>query len=285
MLSESRTALAVERAAAERLAGLRGRDALRDDHPSYAKTIEGNLIDGVSRDDFSDDLVDSGAGALRAIGGTPEEMCAAHSSLALAVNTFAPFRRDPSRLAMPGMGRFACARFSKKLRTGMGEEAHPLAFYAIGPEDVAAVEVVFGETLRPKRASFSESMTGPVEELAEGPWLSMYSSLVRSPGRFRLLDAATLVRQYLGLKRSLRDEPAEKTLLYLFWEPRNWRRIEEYSQHRFETVSFSIGVAGGDIRFEAMSFDELWSCWEREPTWPGAASHTASLRARYDFDI
>ncbi|MBN2565789.1 MAG: hypothetical protein JXB46_08765 [Candidatus Eisenbacteria bacterium] len=285
MLSESRTALAVERAAAEQLARLAGGSVLRDDHPSYTKTIEDNLIDGVRREDFSDDLMDSDAGALRSIGGTPEEMCAVHSSLALAVNTFAPFRRSPSDLLIPGMGRFACSRFSKKLRTGIGEEAHPLAFYAIGPNDIAAVEVVFGESLRPKRASFSESMAGAVEELAEGPWLAMHDSLVKSPGRFRLLDAATLVRQYLGLKRSLRDEPARKTLLYLFWEPRNWRRVEEYSQHRFETVSFCIGVAGGDIRFEAMSFDELWSHWERESTWPEARSHAASLRARYDFEI
>lgn len=285
MLSESRTALAVERAAAERLARLKGSDVLRDDHPAYVKAIEHNLIDGVTRDDFSDDLAGMGGGPLRAIGGTPDEVCAAHSSLALCVNTFAPFRRTPSHLSLLGRDGFDCTRFCKRLRTGMGEDAHPLSFFAMRADEIVAVEASFEETLKPKRASFTESMAGAVEELAEGPWLSMYRSLSRAPGRFRLLDAATLVRQYFGLKRSLRDEPSKKALLYLFWEPRNWNRIEEFSQHRFEVVSFAIGVAGGDVGFEAMSFEELWSYWERESAWPGARAHVSALRARYDFEI
>ena len=201
------------------------------------------------------------------------------------MNTFAPCRREPERLTIAGRSGFTFASFEKKLRTGLGGTPPNLDFYAIGPEAVVAVESKFTEVLSRKAANFSESYEKAVAGLADTRWVEMYRSLCAEPGRFNYLDAAQLVKHYLGIRHSLAEEQAPKALVYLFWEPRNWTGVKSYSQHRAEVLEFSMAVAGGEVEFTAMSYHELWDSWQELGAWKGDEARLEYLRERYTFDL
>jgi hypothetical protein len=116
-------------------------------------------------------------------------------------------------------------------------------------------------------------------------WSEMFHSLCAEPHRFHYVDAAQLLKHYLGIRHSLADEDVPKALVYLFWEPRNWPQVPAYSQHRSEVLEFSMAVAGGAVEFTAMSYAELWDAWEAEGMWAGSENRLEYLRKRYAFDV
>lgn len=269
---------------ASRLAAMRGRDVLREDRPEFVRTLEANLGPCVVRDDFASDFAGEESGRIASSGGV-HELCAVHSSAALAVNTFGPFRRSPQCLRLAGRSMFTAACFGKRLRTGLGGAPPFIDFYAYGAQGIVAVEGRFTETVSRKRAGFSSSYARLVSELADTRWTEVYDLLCREPARYAHLDAARLVRHYLGIRHSLRDEPQPKALLYVFWEPENWPEVREFALHRREVLRFSMSVTGGDVEFSAMSYSELWNAWESEGVWDGREKQLAYLRERYDFPI
>jgi hypothetical protein len=96
---------AAERAAAVRLANLNP-SAFRAQPGNYTATPRENLIATVREDDFWDDLSLGSGSELYDRNGVPAKFCAAHSSSALAVNCFGPFKRFPERLRMSEIGHF-----------------------------------------------------------------------------------------------------------------------------------------------------------------------------------
>jgi hypothetical protein len=285
MAQEPRLTLSIAHAAASRLASGRPEAKFRDGYPAYVRDIDDNLIPGVTRSDFADDLLGGDGIEFAEIGGQPPRFSAAHSSAAIAVNTFAPFRRSPESLSFAGHSGFTLARFGKRLNTGLTGSPPSLAFYAAGPSGIVAVEGVFTEPLVQKFASFTLDYDRAMADIDDPPWNAMYSSLQREPKRFRKLDAAQLVMHYLGLHYSLQDEPAPKTLVYLYWEPTNAEDVEEFRDHRYEVLTFSVAVSGSAVPFVSMSYPELWERWEDEASWSGAAEHVARLRERYLFAL
>jgi hypothetical protein len=270
---------------AARVADIAGRDAMRVEYPSYVRALRYNLAPGIEAGDFHGDFEGADGGELVSSGGRPEKLCAVHSSAALVVNTFAPYRRAPESLSLVGRTGFAFACFEKKLRTGLGGTPPNLDFYAIGDEAVVAVESKFTEVLSKKTANFSESYSRAIAELADARWSDMFHSLCAERLRFRYVDAAQLVKHYLGIRHSLADEEVPKALVYLFWEPTNWPEVPAYSQHRGEVLEFSMAVAGGAVEFTAMSYAELWNAWEADGVWSGAEERLEYLRKRYLFAV
>jgi hypothetical protein len=258
---------------------------MRAEYPSYVRELTDNLAPGIEVGDFRADFEGADGGELVSSGGRPEKLCAVHSSAALAVNTFAPYRRAPESLSLVGRSGFTYACFEKKLRTGLGGTPPNLDFYAIGDEAVVAVESKFTEVLSKKAANFSESYSRAISELADDRWAEMFHSLCAEPLRFHYIDAAQLVKHYLGIRHSLADEDVPKALVYLFWEPSNWPEVEAYSRHRSEVLEFSMAVAGGAVEFTAMSYSELWGAWEADGRWAGVEQRLEYLRERYVFDV
>ena len=103
----------VEQEAARRLAGLKGDDIFRAAPAGYTKQPESNLIAGVTRDNFWADLSSGDGGELMDSPKGPAKFCAAHSSSALAVNSFGPFRRHPNRITLQGHSSFTEAQFER----------------------------------------------------------------------------------------------------------------------------------------------------------------------------
>jgi hypothetical protein len=254
-------------------------------HPHYVTDVAMNLGPGI---DFETVRGDFRSGSGGEIGGGlegPDKLCAVHSSAALVLNTFGPFRSSPQVLQLLGYSGFRCVSFEEQLPTALKGVPPTLGFCAYGSEAIVAVEGKFTEVLATRSASFSDSYLQTVSDLADSRWTGMYRSLCANPRRFRFLDAAQLVKHYLGIRRSLADEPEPKWLLYVFWEPSNWAHLAEFAQHRYEVLAFSVAVSRGDVEFSAMSYPELWDAMEDWSDWPAKREQLSYLRERYVFEL
>ena len=265
-----------------RLRRLRPEARFNDSHPDRLRDARDNLAPGVDYELLRGDLL-GGAGAPVHGRTALDELCDIDSSVALAANIFGPFRSAPEHLSVPGLPGFDVLRLGKRLRTGLGGQPARLGTLALGAEAILGASCVLTEPLSVKTANLAASCTRAVADMASPEWSALYDSLCANPARFRSLDAAALVRQYLGLRSALADEPQPKTLLYVFWEPLDWPDIPTALEHRREILEFSLAVAGSDIAFVSMSCCELWDAMEEGPEWAGRSEWLAYLRARYLF--
>jgi len=266
-----------------RLRRLRPEVRFDDSHPHRVRDARDNLAPGVDYEQLRGDLLDGAAesGHGRTVF---DELCDIDSSATLAANIFGPFRSAPELLSLPGLPSFNVLRLGKRLRTGLGGPPAYLRMLALGGDGILGGSCVLTEPLSMRTANLADSCAPAVAEMASPEWSSLYDSLCANPARFRSLDATALVRQYLGLRSALADEPQSKTLLYVFWEPLDWPDIPAAVEHRREIVEFSLAVAGSDIAFVSMSCSELWDAMEEGPEWAGRAEWLAYLRGRYLFE-
>jgi hypothetical protein len=287
MTTEPRTR--AEQAATRRLANLNGGARFLSTHDGYLENWHDNLIEGVTPLDFEADLLQASGNELTDQPGMPAKFRAAFSSSALAVNSFGPFRRHPDQLLIDGISGFTETRFEYPCPNGlMGTNPH-FDFWGISPQTVLAVESKFLETLSPHRAEFSPQYLRPflgaetAAAIVEKPWSAMFSALRDDPGIYTHLDAAQLVKHYLGLMHSFPER--QRVIAYVFWEPTNASGSYEFVAHRKEVADFSSRVSRCDTRFVAMSYRDLRSEWQDNSIWPGMPEHLARLRARYSFAI
>lgn len=273
-----------EARAAERLAVIRGDAIFRTSHPHYTREPGHNLVPGVDIEDFREDLSRAAGGELTDTPETPAKFCAAFSSSALAVNAFGPFRKNPARLHLAGHACFRDACFEKTLPTGLAGTPPHLDFYARSDSAIVCVESKFLEPLWPKTAKFAASYEEAMRELAEPQWALLYEELKRRPQKFRHLDAAQLVKHYLGMRNTLYDFAGTLVLVYVFWTPKNAEEISQYRLHQDEVAAFENDVMGGDVRFVAMSYDQLWNEWRKIRS-DEICTHVSNLLSRYAFSV
>jgi hypothetical protein len=291
-----------KRAAADQLKGLKPAGVFRSDRPLYVREPADNLIPGVALVDFKADLDAADGNELRDGKTRPAKFCASYSSSALAVNTFAPFKAHPDALTLAGITGFITApTFEGKCPNGLfeanGEPSRSpnLDVLAFAGHTVVAVESKFLEPLSKKKQELSPKYLAPflgtdgADPVAEPEWSEMYTRVARMavyPKEdlpYTHLDAAQLVKHYLGLKVSYPQQ--KRVLVYLYWEPVNAGGIDAYKRHRLEVEDFARRVQGCDTTFISMSYPDLWHEWETTSTWPGMPEHLARLRARYRFAI
>lgn len=283
-MSETPIRKRAESAVAQRLVALKSEKIFRSKWPSHTKLPEDNLVTGVTRRDFWDDLEKADGNEL-SDSPPPAKFCAAHSSSALAVNNFGPFRHSSGNLVLAGHGDFSNAKFERKCPTPLRGTPPNLDFLVDGPEFIVAVESKFLEPLLPTKAKFANSYGTVIGSLDDPVWQTMYKSLIDEPTKFVHLDAAQLVKHYLGIRHTFRNYPQAKVLMYLFWEPTNVVDIPEFVNHRHEVDLFSKEVEESKIRFVAISYQGLWQYWSKESAWGGMAAHIQALRQRYELVI
>jgi hypothetical protein len=156
-------------------------------------------------------------------------------------------------------------------------------------ERVAAVESKLTEHLTGGQlAAFKESYERVVGN-AHPTWQAMYGRLKSTPDLFNYLDAAQLVRHYLGVKTQTAPAGVHSgkraVLVYLYWEPENASELQACRTHTDEVRSFTSQVADPDLPFTALSYPELWDSWKqhRSPSW--LTSHLRLLKSRYGVQI
>ncbi len=245
------------------------------DAKGYVAEIGDNLMPGVSLADFERDLLQGDGSELRL------KFRAVHSSSALAVNCFAPFRSTPHALSFPGGSGFTAFSFERKCPHGIGRQPPNLDLVAEGPEGIVAVESKCLEPLSPHVANFAPVyFTHITDERRKTSWFAEMQRLAREPRTYRWLDAAQLVKHALGVSYMFPSQSA--VLLYIYWEPSDKDAFSVFAEHRAEIGRFAASIqGGGGPEFVAMSYPELWKLWETpgSPDW--LRSHLARLRARY----
>ncbi len=254
-----------------------------DKYPQYVREIEENLVPGVARAMFEPELSGGAGKELEWVDHEPPKFCAAFSSSALVVNTFARFKTDPPALSIGEHKEFSSIEFEKACPTGLQGTPPHLDLLALSGGAVLGVESKCTESLTRKEAKFAHSYETLVEEISDEHWKSVYRELKADPRAFQHLDAAQLVKHYLGLRKSYPQQRI--TLMYLFWEPLNASSYDVFRSHRKEIAQFSSAISGSSVAFQAQSYPELWRDWDRrsEPEWLG--EHVANLRGRYCFEV
>lgn len=208
-----------------------------------------------------------------------EKMRAAHSSSALVVNAFCPWLQDTESLAIGCNAGFTSIEFEKRCPTGLKGYPPHLDVFAQASGAVLGIESKCTEYLIPHVLDVGPSYNGL---LAGSPQLD---AAVRSARTYPYvhLNVSQLVKHSLGLSHSYPSE--HKTLVYLFWEPRNWTDFAEFSAHRAEVRRYSAAVSGGSVRFIAMTYRQLWDMWALQPGPTWLADHVDALVKRYDVSI
>ena len=209
----------------------------------------------------------------------PPRSQAAHSSSALAANVFGPWLGTGEPVPFHGESFAGTARLEVACPTGLRGMPPTLDLLVDGPR-VLAVESKCTETFDHHVARFAPAYDQAVAELADETWRAEYGRLVEDPRRFRFLDAAQLVKHYLGLRRCFDGRPV--TLAYLYWQPIDAIDVAACGVHAAEVAELTRRVADPRVRLVAMPYGTLWDEWDqdRHPAW--LRSHVAALRERYD---
>ena len=207
---------------------------------------------------------------------------AVHSSAALVANHFAHFKQESSQLVMLGQSGFNSVALEKKLPTGLRGIPPNLDVFLENPDTCIAIESKLLETLSPKRPHFSPSYSKDLLPYCEPQWWNLIKSAGGASEGY--LDAAQLVKHYLGLIYHVEKNTIDKKamLLYLYWKPENAEEIREYQKHDQEVEEFRKKVAGTSVDFVSMSYSELWEVWSKEPS---LAEHAKKLIERYSLEI
>lgn len=245
------------------------------DARGYVNTPQENLLPGVDMTQFENDLKEGDGDELRM------KFCAAHSSAALAVNTFAPFKTNPVGLHLLGNSGAMELRFEKQLTVVPGRRPANLDVWIRGEHGIVAIESKLLEYFDLKMAKFAPAYA-ELESLAEENWWSVYQQSIKDPRQH--LDRAQLIKHYLGLRRFQHagTELGPITLLYIFWEPTNWQDVEICKEHRAEVKAFATQVCGSTVAFRWMTYPQLWNDWLAIPS---LAEHASNLKNRYEVRL
>jgi hypothetical protein len=244
------------------------------DADGYFPRVEDNLLPGVELRQFEVDMREGAGHELR------KKLRAIHSSSALVVNTFAPFRDRLGDLAILGQSGYRELCFEKPLPTGLPGTPPHVDVWLRRERGVVAVESKLLEYFQPREAKYKESYTRTALPWAEDCWRGVLEES-KASGKHHL-DVAQLVKHYLGLSRCKREEGLSfVTLLYLFWEPSGAPEIAVCRQHRVEVEELAKRVAGSAISFKWMSYPQLWADWQEIPS---MAKHVVNLKARYGVE-
>lgn len=248
---------------------------LQLDRNGYVSEAALNLITGI---EFADVEPDLRQGDGNELGG---KFRAAHSSSALAVNTFAPFKKRPVDLWLPWGRGFTSVHFERKCPHGVpGRYSPNLDVVAESVGGVIAIESKCLEFLKSEPAEFAPAYNAAItDERRQTAWFEEMERLIRKPRLYHWLDAAQLVKHAFGIMYTFPGPP--RTLVYLFWEPSNSNAYPIFAEHRAEIGRFAASVAGGAVNFASISYPELWKYWEKTSTSDWLLAHVARLRGRY----
>jgi hypothetical protein len=233
--------------------------------------------------DVALDDLDIGMGGERAwIGLRRPKLHSAYSSCGLVLNTFAPWRIEPSSLTILGRTGWEGLQFERQLPIFRGGRAPNLDAVATAPGYVLAIESKLTEHLsRRSRPQFSDAYDR-LEAATDPSWWAMYRDVKRGARQFSYLDTAQLTKHYFGLKKHCEKHHIDHAaLLYLYWEPENGDQYKKICDHAAEVADFRESVTDPVVQFEAMTYSDLWASWDglTEPSW--LHPHLVELRRRY----
>jgi hypothetical protein len=214
----------------------------------------------------------------------PARLRSPDSAAALAVNSFLPWQSATAQLPLAGWIGFDAVQFDVRCPTGLRGTPPHLDLLALRVEIAVAVTVRCIEYLSRRKTSVAPSYDRLLAATPGlDPWRRQLERLRAEPRRYRHLDLGALIKFAVALGRTFPERLT--ALLYLYWEPLDADRFEEFGRHREELADLQEAVQGGGATFSAISFDTMWQDWTERaaPAW--LADHVDRLRARYSVAI
>ena len=258
------------------------------DDLGYA-TFEDSLVDGIDPNRVRQVFATADS---KGPGSRQPRLYSAQSPVMILINSMAPWLEELDRLVVRGDRGYRDLRFEIRMPAVEGEGGLWMPGLAISPRRIIGIESETTDYLSGHRVSFGEQTHAFWEGREDNGWRREMLALDRGEHGYSHLDAARLVKQYMGLRLMLDALTADgtpaipATLLYLYWEPLNAARYGEFDEHHKELEHFQAAVAGSDIDFVPMSYLDLWASWSRDdnaPKW--LAMHIARLHQRYSFRV
>ncbi len=255
------------------------------DSKGYVKCFRHNLLPLVEPTDFELDLIEGNGNELQS------KFCAAHSSSALAVNCFAPFRRRMEDFKLPNDDTsYKELRFEAKCPIGIrGIPPHLDVLVSDENNNVVGIESKLTEYLGKKcSAEFRPAYDNIDDERRNQGYFEEMLHLKKYPNSYTMLNAAQLIKHAFGLYNTYHNDGKSLTLFYLYWESSNADDITELETHRKEIADFKQrieAVKGTTPQFIAMSYKELWDSWCNPHTPEWLNKHLDQLTSRYLIEI
>jgi GIY-YIG catalytic domain-containing protein/restriction endonuclease-like protein len=250
------------------------------DRRGYVTEVADNLLPDITRDDIEAEFT-AGAGSE-----LESKMLAPWSSSALAVNSFARWRRCSHPLKLAGLSGFSAPfAFEKQCAHGVrGERPHLDVLLPCSDGSVVGVESKCIEYTRAHRRPIVSDAYLALRRRSDPRASSRWFSGLQHVETFTHLDAYQLVKHYLGLAYSYPD--VARTLVYIYWEPQD-NNEPLFRDHRAEVDRFAELVGGDEkCRFLALSYADHWRELDGLPDPPvWLHEHLRLLRLRYDVAI
>jgi hypothetical protein len=252
--------------------------ALRHDRPAEPLQADGRirrvsdlLIDGVEQDRLPDAL---DRARLR----QPQ------SATALAINSFLRWQTAPEQLSLDRWTGFDAIQLVVRCPTGLRGTPPHLDVLALRDNAAVAVTVRCTEYLSRRRSPVAASYDRLLAATPGlDPWLRQLGQLRAAPDERQHIDLGALVKHALALGRTFPDRPT--SLLYLYWEPLDAVRFDEFATHRRELAELSEAVGDARVGFASRSINSLWRDWDAQASPPWVRRHVARLRARYGVTL
>ncbi len=207
-----------------------------------------------------------------------------HSAAALAINTFLPWHKAPDKLPIAGWRGFEEIQFEVRCPTGLRGTPPHLDLLALRDGTAVAVTVRCIEYLSRRKSTVASSYDRLLAATPGlQPWLDQLEHIRAARAEFRHVDFGALVKYALALGRTFPDRST--ILLYLYWEPLDADRFEDFRRHRAELAQLTAALQDARVTLVAETFRALWQNWAeyQEPAW--LAAHVESLRSRYDVSV
>ena len=245
-----------------------------------------NLVEGVRFEEVEGDILQGDGSELRGDGrGRPPKFLAAHSSTALAVNVFGPYKKAPSTVRMPWGGPFTSLDFERKCPHGVGKGKPPnLDVLLEGSGGGAAIESKRREPIGDHKAEFKPVYDADLKGARrETPWFRELKRLTANASAYNRLNAAQLVKHALGLAFSFPDRST--TLAYLFWEPSNAEEHPLFSEHNPSWTASPLRSPAAARHSYGCRIRNSGTGGTGPQGAPELRAHVSHLRKRYDFAV
>jgi len=276
------------------------------DEKGYLKSDDpqDNLIEPFSNwEQIANELNEGACDELKSHGGKPNFL-AVHSSSALCVNTFAPFKEHCKKLdgvlTYPDMEEppgFDKAKFGKQLPTGLDETPPPLDFYLGNKTVTMGIVSKFTEYFDKKAPNHpTESEQNNLEPYRDRKKLyylpkEFQENIIEhyfhddSPQH---LDVAQLIKHAIGLLKHRRHKiPRKKAVLvYMYWEPLHCKVLTNtpFAEHHRNIGEFERRMSQFErfIDFVHVSYPDFWRIYAKDDL---LEEHIRNVRDRYEFEI
>lgn len=257
-----------------------------------------NLVERAERVDFERDLLEGDGGELAE---DPRwkapKFHAPHSSSALAVNCFAPFKRRIHDLPnLTGENKaFDSLRFEAKCPTGVGPRDPNLDVLLCNSSDVLGIESKLKEHCKSRSPSIQKEDLARAEKYLAPDgicdwrcgenYFKEMKRLVKEKKTYKRLDAMQLIKHAFGLARLGEETGKSVKLLYVYWEPDNGGQLKIFEQHKEEVEAFADKIKDSTPAFEHISYPCLWNKWKNNADADWVSKHICDLESRYRISI